>query len=280
MMMAALWSTPTPAAARTPIAQPATPHPAPTTQGRNSVLRVMALGDSITAGVGAFGSRIDDGGYRGALAKLLAENGYRVKFVGSRSDYSAAIDDRAHEGWPGYVLRSFPSDPGPGQLYGALVRKAIHRYNPDLILLMAGTNDLLRLEKRDGGYTLANIAHSMDLLLGEIFKQKPGVRVIVAPVVASPLVDVCTLAHFDGDDSACGPAVTENLVTLAAEYSRRGFHITLARGMAGAVPRDRDHFPDGIHPCGAGGYAAVASAWYQAISAVTEESSDEVLVKP
>lgn len=276
LVTAALGTFPAPAAADTVSAHPAAtvPHPVPTKLGRNTVLRVMALGDSITAGVGAFGSRIDDGGYRGALAKLLAKNGYRVKFVGSRSDYSAAIDDRAHEGWPGYVLRSFPSDPGPGQLYGALVRKAIRQNNPDLILLMAGTNDLLRLEKRDGGYTLANIAHSMDLLLGEIFKQKPNVRVIVAPVVASPLVDVCTLAHFDGDDSACGPAVTENLATLAAAYSSRGFQISLARAMAGAVPRDRDHFPDGIHPCGAGGYAAVASAWYQAISAVTEESSD------
>jgi lysophospholipase L1-like esterase len=247
---------------------------------RESIMRVMALGDSITAGVGANGSRIDDGGYRGALARLLAKNGYRVKFVGSRSDYSAAIGDRAHEGWPGYVLRSFPSDPGPGQLYGTLVRKAVHRYNPDLILLMAGTNDLLRLEKRDGGYTLANIAHSMDLLLGEIFKQKPNVRVIVAPVVASPLVDVCTLAHFDGDDAACGPAETENLATLVRAYSSRGYQISLARSMADAVPRDRDHFPDGIHPCGAGGYAAVASAWYEAISAVTAASQDAALEKP
>ncbi len=253
---------------------------APTMIARDSVMRVMALGDSITAGVGAFGSHIDDGGYRGALAKLLLKNGYRAKFVGSRSDYSAAIDDRAHEGWPGYVLRSFPSDPGPGQLYGSLVRKAIHRYDPDLILLMAGTNDLLRLEKRDGGYTLANIAHSMDLLLGEIFKQKPGVRVIVATVVSSPLVDVCTLAHFDGDDDACGPAATENLATLVRDYSSRGFQITLARSMADAVPRDRDHFPDGIHPCGAGGYAAVASAWYAAISAITQTTStDAALVK-
>jgi lysophospholipase L1-like esterase len=259
---------------------PAPPRPAPTMLARNSVMRVMALGDSITAGVGANGSRIDDGGYRGALAKLLAKNGYRVKFVGSRSDYSAAIDDRAHEGWPGYVLRSFPSDPGPGQLYGSLVRKAIHRYEPDLILLMAGTNDLLRLEKRDGGYTLENITHSMDLLLGEIFKQRPNVRVIVAPVVSSPLVDVCTLAHFDGDDAACGPSSSENLATLVRDYSSRGFEISLARSMAGAVPRDRDHFPDGIHPCGAGGYAAVASAWYEAISAVTEESSDAALAKP
>jgi lysophospholipase L1-like esterase len=255
------------------------PH-TPSQLARTSVMRVMALGDSITAGVGAFGSRIDEGGYRGALAKLLAKNGYRVKFVGSRSDYSADIDDRAHEGWPGYVLRSFPSDPGPGQLYGALVRKAIARNKPDLILLMAGTNDLLRLEKRDGGYTLANITHSMDLLLAEIFKQKPNVRVIVAPVVASPLLDVCTLAHFDGDDAACGPSAAENLSTLVRDYAGRGFQISLARAMADAVPRDRDHFPDGIHPCGAGGYAAVASAWYRAISAVTQPAADAALVKP
>ena len=246
---------------------------------RDKVMRVMALGDSITAGVGAFGSKIDDGGYRGALAKLLIKNGFNVKFVGSRSDYSASIDERAHEGWPGYVLRSFPSDPGPGQLYGSLVRKAIQRNKPDLILLMAGTNDLLRLEKRDGGYTLANIAHSMDLLLGEIFRQRPDVRVIVAPVVASPLVDVCTLAHFDGDDS-CGPASAENLATLVRDYSSRGFHISLARAMSAAVPRDRDHFPDGIHPCGAGGYAAVASVWYQAISAITQAASAAALIKP
>ena len=246
---------------------------------RGSTMRVMALGDSITAGVGAFGSKIDDGGYRGALAKLLVTNGYRVKFVGSRSDYSASIDERAHEGWPGYVLRSFPSDPGPGQLYGALVRKAIQRNNPDLILLMAGTNDLLRLEKRAGGYTLENIARSMDLLLDEIFKQKPNVRVIVAPVVASPLVDVCTLAHFDGDNS-CGPGGGENLATLVRDYSSRGYQISLARAMSGAVPRDRDHFPDGIHPCGAGGYAAVASVWYEAISAMTAAPSDAALAKP
>jgi lysophospholipase L1-like esterase len=279
-MIAAFSSCPAPAAINPVGGHPALRQHGPTKLARNSIVRVMALGDSITAGVGAFGSRIDDGGYRGALAKLLVKNGYRVTFVGSRSDYSAAIDDRAHEGWPGYVLRSFPSDPGPGQLYGALVRKAIKRNKPDLILLMAGTNDLLRLEKRDGGYTLANIAHSMDLLLGEIFKEKPTVRVIVAPVVASPLVDVCTLAHFDGDDAACGPSVSENLATLVRDYATRGFEITLARAMADAVPRDRDHFPDGIHPCGAGGYAAIASAWYQAISAITKPSTDAALAKP
>jgi lysophospholipase L1-like esterase len=190
------------------------------------------------------------------------------------------IDDRAHEGWPGYVLRSFPSDPGPGQLYGQIVRTAMRRNDPDLILLMAGTNDLLRLEKRAEGYTLANIGRSMDLLLDEIFSEKPNVRVIVAPVVSSPLVDACTLAQFDGDDGPCGPADGTSLAALVREYAGRGYQVTLARAMAGAVPRDHLHFPDGIHPCGHGGYAAIADAWYAAISEVTEPPRDAALAKP
>jgi lysophospholipase L1-like esterase len=242
---------------------------------RSSVIRVMALGDSITAGVGAYGSFSDDGGYRGSLAKLLVENGYHVTFVGSRSDFSVGVD-AAHEGWPGYVLRSFPSDPGPGQLYGNLVRDAIEGGKPDLILLMAGTNDLLRLEKGDDGYTLGNIVQSMDLILDEIFQQNPHVRVILAPVVSSPLIDICTLAHFDGTDMVCGPMAVDNLANLVGKYSQRGYQITLAGSMANAVPRDSAHFPDGIHPSGAGGYAAVANTWYQAISDVTDESRRSV----
>ena len=136
--------------AATPAAAPAPPE----VLAKADTIRVMALGDSITAGVGAHGSRVKDGGYRGALASLLQREGYHVNFVGSRTDYSDAIDERAHEGWPGYVLRSFPSDPGPGQLYGALVKSAIAKDDPDVILLMAGTNDLLRLEKHNAGYTL------------------------------------------------------------------------------------------------------------------------------
>jgi hypothetical protein len=45
--------------------------------------------------------------------------------------------------------------------------------------------------------------------------------------------------------------------------------VTLAADMSTAVPRDSAHFPDGIHPCGAGGYAAVAGVWLRAIEVVT-----------
>jgi lysophospholipase L1-like esterase len=240
----------------------------PVTISKAPPLRVMAFGDSITAGVGANGSDDNSGGYRGALAKLLERDGYHIHFVGSRRDYSAAIDQPAHEGWPGYVLRSFPADPGPGELYGPLVREAMRTNDPDVILLMAGTNDLLRLQKGVPGYTLPNIIHSMDLLLDEIFLEKPEVRVIVAPVVASPRVDTCTLARFAGDQR-CGSSGPDNLKTLVGAYAKSGYRVTLASEMASAVPRDKEHFPDGIHPCGAQGYADVAKAWLDAIEQVT-----------
>ena len=240
---------------------------------KTDTIRIMPLGDSITAGVAAYGAAVADGGYRGTLAALLAQRGYHAVFVGSRSDYSAEISERAHEGWPGYVLRSYPSDPGPGQLYGALARTALRADTPDLVLLMAGTNDLLRLQRGDAGYTLANIVNSMDLILDEIFTERPDVHVILAPVVASPKVDPCTLARFDGG-TLCGDPGPANLKTLVAAYAARGFRITYAAAMATAVPRDPQHFPDGIHPSGVG-YAAIAGVWLDAIETITAPAVEQ-----
>jgi lysophospholipase L1-like esterase len=234
---------------------------------RARVIRIMPLGDSITAGIRAGGTQVTDGGYRGALASLLAKDGYHATFVGTRSDYSNAIADRAHEGWPGYVLRSYPSSPGPGQLYGPLLRSVLRSDAPDVVLLMAGTNDLLRLQRGEAGYTLTNILASMNLVIDEIFYERPDVHVIVAPVVASPRVDACMLARFAGEQ-ACGPVEGPNLKTLVASYAARGFHITFARGMFAAVPRNTRSFPDGIHPADAG-YAAIADVWLAAIRAIT-----------
>jgi lysophospholipase L1-like esterase len=235
---------------------------------RATTIRIMALGDSITAGIIGGSSPVTTGGYRGVLAALLAKQGYHAEFVGTRDDYSAAIAERSHEGWPGYVLRSYPSDPGPGQLYGPLVRSALQSDEPDVVLLMAGTNDLIREQRGNIGYTLDNVINSMDLVLDEIFAERPTVRVIVAPVVASPVIDACTIARFNGE-TACGQPPARNLASLVAAYAQRGYRITLATEMADAVPRDALHFPDGIHPGGGGGYAAIAGAWLDAIQLVT-----------
>ncbi len=243
-------------------------------------LRIMALGDSITAGVGAGGVDTGSGGYRAELQQLLDAAGYRYTMTGSRSDYSAHVRLRAHEGWPGYVLRSFPSDRAP-QLYGVVTHAAVTSYDPDVILLMAGTNDLLRLAADRPGYTLGNIVESMNVLLAQVFALKPGVRVIVAGVVDSPLVRACDVARFNGIPTrSCADAGGRSVRTVVAEYRARGFNIAFAPGMSDAVPRDEAHFPDGIHPSGPGGYDAVARVWMQALEETLGDAKTTALAGP
>jgi lysophospholipase L1-like esterase len=235
-------------------------------------IRIMALGDSITAGVGPNGRDVDgDGGYRGELERLLEAGGYRFVMTGTRTDYSERIAARAHEGWPGYVLRSLPSAPGH-ELVGPVTARAIRTYEPDVVLLMAGTNDLLRLQKGAAGYTIPEIVDGMDALLAQIVALEPHVHVIVAGVVQSPKISACAVAAFDGAERAgCEPAGDDapSLRSLVARYRTAGYDVSFAPGMSAAVPRDGEHFPDGIHPTGAGGYAAIARVWMRAIESET-----------
>lgn len=249
---------------------------------KTDTIRIMALGDSITAGVGAHGADVGGGGYRGELENLLDAAGYRYEMIGSRSDYSDRVHAPAHEGWPGYVVRSLPSDPGH-ELLGPVTANAVDAYDPDVILLMAGTNDLLRLERHAAGYTVEGIVGGMDALLGQIFFDKPRVHVILAGVVASPDISECTVERFDGAVTPeCPSDGGASLATLVRKYRGLGFDIVLAPRMDAAVPRDRDHFPDGIHPSGDGGYAAVARVWMSAIAAQTQPpaSGNVAVAKP
>jgi lysophospholipase L1-like esterase len=227
-------------------------------------LRVLPLGDSITAGiVGNNGPVL--GGYRAPLERLLAASDRDAVLVGTRTDYSPGMADPAHDGWPGYVIRS--TSPGaPGQLYGDVTKESIDATHPDVILLMIGTNDFLRYEATSGRYSPDTMVESMDLLLQQIFSIDPHVRVIVGAIVNSPRVDACLLERFDTGRSSCDPSVHPSLASVVASYRGRGFAISYASGLMNALPRDAQHFPDGIHPVnGPDGYGAIARVWYQAL---------------
>jgi lysophospholipase L1-like esterase len=227
-------------------------------------LRILPLGDSITAGIVA-GGRPGTGGYRAMLERLLSTTGRNAVLVGERSDFSAGMSDPWHDGWPGYVIRS--TSPGaPGQLYGPLVQRAIAATHPDVILLMIGTNDFLRYEATHGTYNVDEIVHSMDLLLGEIYAAAPDVRVIVGAIVNSPKVNACYVERFDTGRSSCDGEVHPSLAGLADEYAAKGFAISYVPQFRDALPRDTRHFPDGIHPAaGPDGYDAIAKIWLHAI---------------
>lgn len=223
---------------------------------KSASLRVMVIGDSITAGVGDATQR---GGYRGPLERLLSGAGYHVAFVGGRSDFARRLADPYHEGWPGYVIRTLA--PGaPGELLGPVTRSALVRYRPDVVLLMAGTNDFLR-DRRLPDFGDATVLAGMSDLLAQIFATAPHVRVIVAGIVDSPAIPQRLVARYDRGAAS--------LPALVQSFARRGFAIAYAPGMYAAVPRDRAHFPDGLHPFGEGGYAAIAQVWFRAIASLT-----------
>lgn len=236
------------ASSAVPVAVGSAPSP------RNAIT-IMELGDSITAGVAARGVDNGEGGYRLPLARRLKAAGYLVTMVGERSDFSGRLAIGKHEGWPGYVLRSYPSDPAP-QLYGELTHRAISTYRPSIVLLMAGTNDLLRYARHARGYSLPHIDHSLDLEIKQIVTLDPSSRVIVAPVVDSPRVPRRAVTAF-----------AHHAAVISAKYRARGYRVELAIGMDNAVPRNAHYFPDGIHPSGADGYARIASVWHSAIDA-------------
>lgn len=239
---------------------------------KETSLKVMVIGDSITAGVLGGGGASDFGGYRGRLAQLLQADGYRVTFVGSRADFASRVPALRHDGYPGYVIRE-TSKGAPGQLLGTLVERALTKYDPDVILLMAGTNDLLRYQADGDDYDQSMVVESMDLLLHQVFRLRPHARVILAGIVDSPKLPECMIARFDIGHSSCAPGSFANLRSLADQFISQGYGVRFADGMFTAVPRDATHFPDGIHPAaGVGGYDAIADVWYKAIHSITADN--------
>jgi lysophospholipase L1-like esterase len=240
-------------------------------QTAQAPLRVLPLGDSITAGIVA-GGHPGTGGYRTLLERLLAQLPRKAVLVGSRDDMSPEMTDPWHDGWPGYVIRS--TSPGaPGELYGGLAKGVVAETHPDIVLLMVGTNDFLRYEATHGTYSVDEMVHSMDMLLTDIYSAAPKTHVIVGAIVDSPKVDACYVERFDTGHSSCDTGSHPSLAGLVGQYAARGYAISYASGLLHAVARDTEHFPDGIHPVdGPQGYDAIARIWFDSIQGVLHDT--------
>jgi lysophospholipase L1-like esterase len=127
-------------------------------------LKIMPLGDSITYGQGI----VSYGGYRNLLGALLESDGYTVDFVGSQKSGEESLadaDNEGHPGWRTYNLREAIASEG-----------WLETYQPDIILLHIGSNDL-----RDGSpiHTRDNLSALIDDILGRL----PETRIIVAQII-------------------------------------------------------------------------------------------------
>ena len=202
-------------------------------------VRIMPLGDSLTLGNGS-GTSVE-GGYRNKLYSVLTTAGFNVDFVGTQTDATnPGLPDRDHQGMGGYRIEQIQSG-----LTGWL--NVIE--DPDVILLMIGTNDFTQ------NFNLASAQTRLTNLVADLATKRPFAKIILSNL---PLrTDNPSLEALQVTFNASIPGIVSNQVSLGRQVSFVDMHSAL-------VASDLN---DGVHPKLAG-YDKMANVWFSAITSV------------
>lgn len=200
--------------------------------------RIMPLGDSITVGYGPIPLG-DPVGYRQRLHERLMGSGRVVDFVGSQQ--AGAMADRQHEGHAGYTTDMLLAGL-PGWLDAA---------RPDVVLLLAGTNDLSRAvaagnPNGDIDSAARRLVQITDMIEGR------GIWVLVAPIPPFLTAQGNFTAQADQYNAMIRVAVEQR---QSAGMRVRWVPVSWHAGL----------LADGVHP-NADGYRVLADAWFDALT--------------
>jgi lysophospholipase L1-like esterase len=199
-------------------------------------LKIMPLGDSITDGVGF------SGGYRAPLYKLLANANYNVNFVGNQNDNAPAwLTQPNHEGHSGYRI---------DQLVSGFLNWVNAIPNPDIILLLIGTNDYGQ------EYDTANATNRLNQLITVITKARPNAKLIVA--------NLTVRTDYPDKEEAIEATFNPSVPTIVAKHAALGRNVSFV-DMHSAL--DASDLGDKLHP-NESGYNKMAAAWFNAITTV------------
>jgi lysophospholipase L1-like esterase len=196
----------------------------------NTNLRIMPLGDSITAG---YRSTTGDG-YRGPLATALASQVGTLDYVGSQ--YDGTMSDPDNEGHFGYRIDQIAS----------LATGDLNTYKPNVVTLLIGINDLGQ------NYEVSTAPTRLASLIDQIFTAEPDATVLVSQLIVNATA------------SEQAEVVTFNNALPAIVNSRAsaGKHIVLVNETL-----TTSDLSDGLHPNDTG-YQLMANAWDSAIQTV------------
>ncbi len=197
------------------------------TDATGQITRLMPLGDSITNG--------SDGGYRTVLFNRLNEHGVTIDFVGSNAlgkdrPHLPDSNHEGHGGWRTYNIQHHIVD-------------WMQRYEPDVILLHIGTNDI------STGADAPTTAHRLSRLIGTIFDTDPDVRLYVASTILR--TDNPEKAQINEEYAALTPGVVRR-------WRNAGFD---ARFVPMHEYLGPDDLADHIHP-NALGYDKMGLVWW------------------
>ncbi|RKS68270.1 lysophospholipase L1-like esterase [Actinomadura pelletieri DSM 43383] len=196
-------------------------------------LTTMALGDSITYGIGHSGLS----GYRDELRRRLVSEAQSMDFVGSQQ--SGNLPDRDNEGHPGAMINDI----------ARRADSAVPLHKPNLVLLHAGTNDMDRGDA-------AGAPAALGSLIDQVIEDAPNTTVLVSTLV--PSKNAAVQARID--------AFNKQIPGVVAQRARTGKHVAVV-DMNEVTTGD---LADYLHPNDRG-YAKMADEFGDAIRAVAQE---------
>ena len=196
-------------------------------------VRIMAVGDSITAGADFFTS------YRYALWEKLFGAGYIVEFTGTQQS-ETRVGPLAHEGYGGknteYLARVVPDH---------------FRVHPaDIVLLHSGHNHTVEEQPVPG------IVAATESLIGSFRAVNPRVTVLLAQVI--PAGKLPKYSYL--------PELNLALARLAARLDQPDARVVLV-DQASGFDWTTDTVADKVHP-NARGAEKMAAAWFAALQTV------------
>lgn len=196
---------------------------------------MWTLGDSITWGT----SSSDGNGYRKHLRTNLTSAGYKVNMQGTST--GGTMKDNQTDGHPGYTVEELYPFPA--------AEKAEKNQSVDVVLLMAGTNDVNRNIQAKSPQQLGQL---IDWVLGN----QTGAAVVVAQITA-----------FVWNATRDDLAVTYNagVKEVVEARAKQGKHVALV-DMHSAL-QEADFGKNDIHPNDQG-YEKMAAVYFNGIQTV------------
>ena len=231
--------------------------PAPQSVAAADAVKIMPVGDSITFGMG------ETGGYRKYLDVNLKAKNISFDMVGPEGSNSASFNyngqnvsyDDNHAGYSGFQIKEEPSwaqqQGSSGSLYNKLKsNNAVKKYQPDIILLIIGTNDMT-----------AN--RSMDACASDL---RSLVDYMLADMPSGGAIFMGSIPEFTayGGNAQRVANYNNTVKSVAEEYANAGKNVKFA-DVHGSMNGTADLGSDNLHPNGSG-YQKMGKFWAETIA--------------
>src|ERR1700751_3549027 len=143
---------------------------------KGAPVKIMPVRASITEG------KYTQGGYRKPLYQMLKDSGYSVTFADKEDDgdpandtgFSIGMENPNHEGYGSARIGMLLNGGTTEKHMGLPIKTSLANNNPDVVLILLGTNDIFGITPTD------RMQQTMEKLLSTVFEQNPNTAVVLA----------------------------------------------------------------------------------------------------